>query len=564
MLLDRLRLNRPITPRVWWFFVPSILLLIPFLNFATSNSYPLLCGEIALVASVLFVSGMLLGALGQTHRIAQAVVLAGTLTLLIDVQTRLLFDFSLYQYVWIPIGLLLVIVLLPKPAETALLVLVYAVLVVVLATPRRAPIAVAGVDGSPVEATPAGQQSEHAYWIHIILDEHTGIESIPLAFDPQRRLALRVRQDYVAGGFTVFGRAFTRYSQTHLSLPNIFNFSKEHPVSLLKADAETLALGQSSYLSRLVRQGFRVHIFESDYLGLCDGADVTAGVVCHRYRGNSIWGVYETEQPVVDKALLILGMYVRLSKVYTHLASRMPLDPRFSASPSVAPLVGLKVLGKFTEAVRQFGPGSAWIVHVLLPHGPYALQSNCTIRPLPWLDSGTDTGSGEWNTPDARKRKYPLYLEQLACAHQTLQELFGSLKRAGIYDNANIVVHGDHGSRIATHNLRERPVQRPDFVPSAETLLDYQGTLFAFKPAHKTTGEYRREMASVATLLDAAASPPGVRAIVNEREPHMYLVEWDSSCNHESRANVPGCRQLRIALPRFSDGTTDGAMAGDR
>ena len=140
----------------------------------------------------------------------------------------------------------------------------------------------------------------------------------------------------------------------------------------------------------------------------------------------------------------------------------------------------------------------AWLLHIALPHEPYALKADCSIRGLPWLASGGDSAAYEMNSPVARRANYPDFLEQVECTHEVVQSLFDEMRSAGLYDKAHIVIHGDHGSRIATHNLRARKSYRPDFRPSAETMVDYFATLFAYKPAGKAVGEYRREMVSVA------------------------------------------------------------------
>ena len=555
------RLARPFEPGAWWVPVPAALLLIPFLNYAKSNSYPILSTEIALLAAALLALGLLLGAIGRIHRVSGALVVAGALTLLIDVQTRVFFDLSLHQYVWIPVGLFLVLLLLPKPAETAFLVLVFAMLAGILATPRDAPFAVSRSGGADAVGGPGASVAD-AYWIHLIVDEHIGIESIPDEFDPEHRLALRLRHDYVEDGFTIFGRAFTRFSQTHLSLPNIFNFSEEHPASLLTSGAGRFNLEESRYLARLHERGFRVRVFDSDYLGLCSAAGDTWNLACYRYSGNTIWGIHGTALSPTDRAVVIARMYVRLSKIYAEAASRISADPH--SSQSVAPLVGKKVIAEFEQALLGAEPGSAWIVHVMLPHGPYALDANCKMRPWPWLDSGDGSDVGIWNTDGERDLRYPYYLEQLTCTHQVLQELFDSLRRAGIYDKANIVVHGDHGSRIATYNLRARPAYAPDFVPPGESLMDYQGTLFAFKPAGRPVGSYRHEMASVANLLDATSSGHLADGIADETDPYMYLVEWDASCTHDAPKGTPGCRLLKVPMPTFSNGAVASQAAARR
>jgi hypothetical protein len=136
-----------------------------------------------------------------------------------------------------------------------------------------------------------------------------------------------------------------------------------------------------------------------------------------------------------------------------------------------------------------------------------------------------------------------------------LQSLFVALKSSGLYEKSHIVVHGDHGSRIATHNLRERRSYRPDFRPSAETMLDYYGTLFAYKPAGVPLGNYRREIVSVSELLDKASSGQLINDESGVHDPVAYLVEWSNeACQGSISDETKGCRLLPFTMPPFSYG----------
>lgn len=546
------RFTRSYPPGTVWFFVPACLLLIPFLNFARSNAYPLLSVEIALATGILLAVGITLGAIGQIHRIACALVVAATLTLLIDVQSRIFFDLSLHQYVWIPIALFFIMLLIPKRVESGFLVMAFTMLLVVVATPPRAAVTtIRSVTSNPDNGF---SPSSDSYWIHIIIDEHIGVEAIPIEYDPDRMLARRIRNDYVADGFTIFGRAFTRFPQTHLSIPNILNFSEKHPVLLLAPGSEDFTVLESSYLDRLHDSGYRIHIYSSDYLQICEAARDSWPVDCYRYAGNGIWGLEGVSLPRVDKARVILRMYGRLSKIFSRTLEYLPFEIPTEIPRSVAPLVAPKAFAQFENDLLTSGSGSAWLVHVMLSHDPYALNEDCTVRALPWQGNGSsDEETNVWNTPEQRHLRYPLYLDQLACTHGRMQQFFETLKQAGIYHKAHIVVHGDHGSRLAAQNLRQLPSYDSRPRPDARNLIDYYGTLFAYKPAGATLGEYRRDMTSVATLLERASSGGLASHPLDELHPYVYLIEWDDFCTAAAN-NDPGCRLLSVPLPRFSAG----------
>ena len=92
-----------------WFLVPFVLLLIPFVLFVKSNAYPMLTPEIFLCLLGIGIGGLVLGLVDRFGRSARALVISGTLTFVIDAQSELLFRYSLHQYVWLPIGLWILI-----------------------------------------------------------------------------------------------------------------------------------------------------------------------------------------------------------------------------------------------------------------------------------------------------------------------------------------------------------------------------------------------------------------------------------------------------------------------
>lgn len=550
-----------------WLLVPCALLLIPFVNFAKSNAYPVLAPEMLLAAAGFSIFGLLLGALAQVHRAVRALIIAGALTMLIDVQTQIFFAYSLRHYVWLPIGLWALAFVVPRTVEPAVLALIYTMLLAVLVRPTSSPLGVGDTAAGSRNMTAPLATKPDTYWVHIVVDEHIGIESIPGEFDPNHRIARQIRNDYLNDGFTVFGRAFTSFSQTHLSLPNILNFSVQHPVSFAARDSGPGGRSREvgKYLTGLRSRGFNIHVYDTDYLPICDFNGNSGATACNRYRGNALWGLFETSLSTTDKALAILGQYARLSKIYVRVKDKLAPERRMPFPQSISPLVGLKVASMFKEDILVAQPGSAWLLHLLLPHDPYALDERCSIRDLPWRENGHDSDTFEMNSERERRSSYPLYLQQVQCVHGLLQELFESLKEAGIFDRAHIVVHGDHGSRIATHNLRERPLYPREFIPSQQTLIDYYATLFAYKAPAQKTGQYRRDMLSAESLLERVFSGDLDTGALDDLEPTVYLVEWDDHCQDDRDVGAEGCRLLPIRLPSFSEGeTSDSRDHADR
>ena len=81
-----------------------------------------------------------------------------------------------------------------------------------------------------------------------------------------------------------------------------------------------------------------------------------------------------------------------------------------------------------------------------------------------------------------------MYFQQTTCLNEQLRNLFDVMRAAKIYEDATIIIHGDHGSRIRIR--RPTLANRNDLTP--EDLLDSFSTLFAVKiPGDKADYDLR-------------------------------------------------------------------------
>ncbi len=115
--------------------------------------------------------------------------------------------------------------------------------------------------------------------------------------------------------------------------------------------------------------------------------------------------------------------------------------------------------------------------HLLMPHGPYVFDAGCQLRPgvLKWRKNSPL--HRKENTQSSRALRYRLYFDQVRCTTRRLQELFERMKSAGLFADALIIVHGDHGSRIFRVATRAKNKDRL----ARQDLLDGFSTLFAVR-----------------------------------------------------------------------------------
>ena len=125
--------------------------------------------------------------------------------------------------------------------------------------------------------------------------------------------------------------------------------------------------------------------------------------------------------------------------------------------------------------------GRFFFAHVLLPHAPFTFLHNCSINYQSEIWERYPTFKNE---PGQNEKVYEIragmYFEQMECALVSLRQIFDEMKKAGIFEQSIIVVHGDHGPMIAKYLPRSWNI---DHLTAREYRAHFS-TLFAVKFPH--------------------------------------------------------------------------------
>ena len=97
---------------------------------------------------------------------------------------------------------------------------------------------------------------------------------------------------------------------------------------------------------------------------------------------------------------------------------------------------------RLTQDVAGLNRGTVLFSHLMLPHGPYALDEDCRLQRPARQCYGTSA-----------KEEYCLYFRQLSCTYRLLERLFRAIDENSRLADATVVVHSDHGSRIGIDGL---------------------------------------------------------------------------------------------------------------
>lgn len=480
-------------------------LFAPIAVFLTANNYPLLSIETAILALLCAASGLLTWLIVQTtNNFLSRTAFCGAIFVSISILVQahswpLLFG--------ICIGCLCAFYILREHIGLIALVMFSGHIIATLALTLTTEIREINTEqyrhtGNEANGPPP--------ILHIVLDEHVGIDGLPKDFARAVILAKDLRQFYSHEGFRLYSRAYSQYFETSESLSNMLNFASRTDtnafttVRIPNDQTETnlpeyYSLNASKYFNHLNRLGYRLNIYQSDFFDLCHVPNIEYAA-CKTYRSNSIISILNTQLDVFERTKFVINSFIRSSAFLNGLGNVYNHSVRTITSPSLplweigtsrtGPLPTLQMLKRLAIDLKNAQPGNVYFAHLLLPHYPYILHSDCQLRQRirDWLTrTGTVKPSQPLveNTTKTRAHRYEVYFDQIECQQKLLSDLLVIVNNSSTWKDSTIIIHGDHGSRIALH--------KPDLAianaPTTDDQLDYYSTLFAVRFGNEAQGE---------------------------------------------------------------------------
>ena len=294
--------------------------------------------------------------------------------------------------------------------------------------------------------------------IHLVLDGHIGSQWMPLNFPGAKEAKASLYGLLEKYGFRLYPRTYSRYYKTRDSLTNGLDFTE-----LKKSSSTPISHIQS--FARLKDEGYRLRVYQTEHLDFCQAKNVSVDF-CYRYLATSIKGLEGVDLPSGKKALVIAGHWLGsmpvisvgrslLAAVVRRLTgydafADLPLVGNRALYDRSASLNSMSALQRVMEDVKQQPNGQFFFAHVVTPHDPFMYGADCSLNSDSWSWSSTSGWVVAEMDEKIRHDRYRRYYAQMRCIHRSLGSWFADLDRAGIMEKATIVLHGDHGSRIAS------------------------------------------------------------------------------------------------------------------
>jgi hypothetical protein len=347
--------------------------------------------------------------------------------------------------------------------------------------------------GSSVLAPePENTEPHLPVYVHIILDEMAGIEGYDRNIQSQNAIQRELSTFFLENGFRLFGRAYSPYILSVDSIPSLLNFKIGVNLESLRVeDGDYMPpnrILENLYFTRISGLGYKINVYQSSYLDFCSSPS-KAVTNCLTYRYDTVPSAAISGLSIWDKAQLVLRSYGNahsggLNKIRDLVPGLREIIPKFVENPDPpGPIPALPVFDRLIKDASASQGGTVFFGHLLVPHFPYSVDSSCQIR-RPFLTWNKPVAPNEEvdirtvpDAPAARLMDYDDYGQQVRCALSKVKMLVDALKARGTFEDATIIIQGDHGSRIS---MTYPQTQNKDKI-SSQDFRDGFAALYAVK-----------------------------------------------------------------------------------
>lgn len=333
--------------------------------------------------------------------------------------------------------------------------------------------------------------------IHFILDEQMSPRALPdtvpkATIHPtdiatkETHPAENIIKDYVSRGFIYYSHARSTSNHTHKSLAAMMGMNNQTGEENLNSSGGGEfhhEIKNNLYIDTLTSIGYAVTVVQNNFLMLCKRTESTQ---CRNYALGRTGDISSNIEIDFPSRLIIL--LTEVQRAYTNPKShrvfaysyidnalkKIGVEQTYKDVYYSNPLAALNLLQEVREILSSIKPGQAYIAHLLIPHYPFMMDTDCRIKNYKkWTSSNRLLETNE--SPIPEEEIYRDYWDQSACAHRRVMSMIDMVRNE--FDiNPIIFVQGDHGSRI-TGDQEVLAHPSPDNVDMLETFLAvYSGT----------------------------------------------------------------------------------------
>lgn len=335
--------------------------------------------------------------------------------------------------------------------------------------------------------------------VYLVLDEHAAPRAFPADIPEAVDARNRITAFYRNYGFRLYEYAYSRHVWTVQSMvATMVRRPADAAGTVISAvDAHQGTLRDNTLFRWAAARGYRIHVTQSSYLDFCS-ALTSIITSCRTYQANSAASLQMQAMGFLPRVRLTYAYFLltesEVFKAAQGLSRRIQRrlggddDPGTSLAGWQARAHGSTTMAELARVQRLVEgglEGTFVFAHLLLPHFPYELDRDCRERSALSRRLGPGWKDGTWGNTEASLRlRWKLYSEQAICLYRQLDSLMVVMDSVTRETGAIVVIHGDHGSRIA--------LTRPDpwwgYRLSPRDILAHFGTLLAIRGPGFTPG----------------------------------------------------------------------------
>jgi hypothetical protein len=378
-----------------------------------------------------------------------------------------------------------------------------------------------GIAPPPQLDTAGPSRPDNPLLVHIVLDEQWGVGGLRAAGDTAT--AAFLTDFYLTRGFELFESAYSHHMLTEESLQSAMLVDDTITGFLPRRRPYAHVMQRNPYFRRLRELGYKIRVYQPTFMDFCsDSVAVVAS--CDVRSGNSIANIGYLDGSWVERGRWAARYFLHTR---SHVHARLAPDRISWRRSSVGG--GLDALQRLaTDIAAHPVGGTAWFAHVLAPHRPLQLDSECRIADLSGMVGYAVPGTPvDSLSPDALKS----YAGQVRCTHRVIDRVIDAIDSAVGRDSSIVIVHGDHGSRLHAHDP-DRPLAA---YSSAELNTDFATLLAVRRPRVPAT--IHREPAPIQGVI---------RALARSNFTGPLPGSWEHYVSELWRSDKPVVRALTI------------------
>ena len=244
-------------------------------------------------------------------------------------------------------------------------------------------------------ATAGSGNAEPPLLIHLLLDEHIGVEGLPPEIPGTRALRPELIDFYTSRGFRLFGGAYSQYANTYNSIANLLNFaSREVSRPYLshggrgRVGSQGGGLFPDASAARLSLARVSVQSTWTCVMSMACSCRSARHIRSRAWGCSRSWPcrAFEKARAIANAIVTQSNVLLVVNKVYerniraTLLRAGVQMPAWRWQGPLFGPLPVPDVFERIGDDILRHPRGHAFFAHLLLPHYPYVFDRRCELR----------------------------------------------------------------------------------------------------------------------------------------------------------------------------------------